>query len=347
MYFDTSASAPLSDKALDAFITCSQALSANHQSKHSFGEIAQNQINADIKSFKEVLNLDKHHLTFTQNATQANKLVIDHVLSKHKDPHIITGPFEHSSIVRALGHNQKQGVRIDVLKTNKEGLFDLNSLKDLIKDNTALIIVNPVDSELGIIQDVTRIKNISGDIPVLLDATQAIGKIKLDLNIFDYITFSAHKFYGPKGLGGVLSLDKISYHSGTLSPALIHSSIIALEETMNQDVKIVQSYKESILDALKDIDNIYINNRTHSIPHIINLSIITNKELDLVKEFSDRGIYLSKGSACTRGAYSPNIYRLTQDKARALSSIRISLSHLNTQNEVETLIQTIKEVSKL
>lgn len=347
MYFDYSASTPINTKARNAYLDASQLLIGNFQSKHALGDKSKRQILDDKNKFKSLLNLNKHHLSFTQNASEANQKILNHILDTPETMHVITSPFEHSSITKILFHKQKQGLSIDVLDTDELGNIDLNHLQELITPKTTLVIVSLVDSELGILQDIKQIHQYIKNARMMVDITQAIGKVEIDLKYVDYLSFSAHKFYGPKGLGGIFHLEKNdTFQTGTQSESLIHSSRVALEETLAQDHSNVLTLNTILIEALKDEPHVFINN-TQGIPHLINLSIQTESIPNLVDFFSQHNIYLSQGSACQNLNYSPNVYRLTQSLSRAKSSIRISLSHLTTEAEVKTLIETIKEVKNL
>lgn len=344
MYFDYSATTPLCQEALDAFCKISQQLVGNPQSKHTLGKQNQTQINQDKKKLKQQCNLPHHSLSFCANASHANTLVIDQVLSQPQNMHVICGPFEHPSIIRKLSLLQQKGLKIDFLEIDKTGHIYPKDILSLTKPNTHLIILSLMDSELGIIQPIQKAKSFAKTIPFLCDITQAIGKVDFNLEAIEYLSFSAHKFYGPKGIGGIFHLSNDSFEQGTQSNALIHSTRCALNYTLKQDHTHVQQLNITLRKALSDLDFVFINSPYGASDYALNISIITKKPIDLVDYFSNKQIYLSKASACQTHTYSNTIYKLTHDLERAKTSIRISLSHLTTHKELDTLIEAIKEL---
>ncbi len=345
MYFDYSASTPINKKALEAYNKSILEHSANPHSNHSPAKKSLHQIREDIQRFKNSLNLNTHHITFTQNATQANQMIINHTLKTPKTMHVICGPFEHPSVIQALSKLQRQGLKIDVCEIDEEGLIDVDHFKSLIKPETSFICISLVDSELGIIQNIEKLKSFTPHIPFLCDITQAIGKVPIHLNKVDYLTFSAHKFYGPKGLGGIFHLNGLNDRQGTMPTELIHASYVALEETLKSDRNKVVSYKDTLIHAFSKMHHVKINSPDTTVPHVLNISIDTSKTQNLITYFSDQGIYVSRGVACSNSHFSQNIFTLTQSIKHAETSVRISLSHLTTPQEIETFIQVIKELA--
>lgn len=337
MYFDYSASCPITKDALNTYIDASK-LYANPQSMHQLGIELEELIEASSKRIKELLNVPEHNLTYTQNASHANKVIIDSIIDEPSKQEVIMAPFEHSSVVSEIFHKQRQGLIIHLLKVDRFGKVDLKDLKNKINDKTKLIILAGVDSELGIIQDIDAIIKIKKDIPLFSDMTQAIGKHKFNLNQIDYISFSSHKFYGPKGIGGILSKENICVR-GTLSYPLIKACEVALTYTLKQDEKYVTSLNKYFKDKLKELDINY-NSPDDAIPHLINLSL-DDKGIDLTDYFSGNNLHISQGSACNKKMPSRSIIVLGKSKTQAMNSIRISLSHLSTYEEVDKLCEVI------
>ncbi len=344
MYFDYSASTPMSKAAKDAYIEVANFIFANPQSKHDLGRKSDIVISQLKDKIKSLLNAENHHITFTKNASEANRTIIEHIITMPKEMHVICGPYEHPSIIKVLAKLQKEGLKLDILETDADGMIDAASISRLITDNTTLVVVSHVDSELGFIQDLSAIKHVIKDIPLMSDITQSITKAELNMDFIDYASFSSHKFYGPKGLGAIIAKDDTLTEEGTLSPELIYASVIALEETLNLNSKNIIDMHQYLTDALVKFKNITINNPKNSIPHIVNISLLDTDIDDLVMYFSDRKIYLSRASACSLNKQSPSLLRLTKNKEISTSSIRISLSHLTTNKEIDTLIEEIGKI---
>lgn len=344
MYFDYCASTPMSKKSREAYIDIASKIYANVNAKHTLGTEAMafyNKVKQDILS---LMNASNSHLTFVANASEANRLILNKVLHTPQSMHVICGPFEHPSIVTCLSKLQQQGLTVDVVETDETGLIDASNVLELIQDSTALIIISNVDSELGIIQDLKYIKSLVGDIPIMSDITQAITKIPLNMSLIDYASFSSHKFFGPKGCGAIISKKASFTEEGTPSLELAYATQVSLEESLKINPKIVHSLNQYCRLKLNEINSISINNPQHAIPHILNISLMNTNIDDLVSYFSRQGIYVSKAHACSNASYSHNIYRLSQSMEKAQNSIRISLSHLTTQDEIDGLIQAIRKI---
>jgi cysteine desulfurase len=367
IYFDYSSTTPIDQRVLDVFLMSVKKYIANSNAKHKEGIKAYRAISDAISNISTFLNLDDdHEIVFTSGASEANNLIIKGIAFKsNASKVIITTQFEHPSIIAPLNQLARQGFHIKFVKYNEQGTVDLNDLKKLLKKKPLLITVGSVNSEIGIIQPINQIASLVKDIsPNTLfhsDVTQSIGKHSIDLNVVDFASCSAHKFYGPNGIGMLIkrkniSLDPLisggssisSYRSGTPPTALI----IALEKAVELAVthlqdkfKMVSELNEYARSQLNKINNIAINSFSEALPHILNVSIINKKSQKIVSFLSKQEIYLSAHTACQSDkTYSPAILALTNDKKRAESSIRISLSHLTTKKEIDSLIESIKSI---
>ena len=241
VYLDYSATPPVNKEVLDTFNKCCLEYFANPNSLHKLGVKSHNLIDAATHQINDILKLTNHEIIYTSGASEANNLAIKGIALKYQNRgrHIITTPLEHSSVVGALNYLGNLGFDIDVVKVKSNGLIDLDDFKSLLKSDTILVTMALVDSEVGIKQNVDEIASILKDYPkcfLHVDGTQAIGKIRVNLDNIDLFSFSSHKIYAMKGCGALIKKESIvieplinggksvtSYRSGTPTTALIAS----------------------------------------------------------------------------------------------------------------------------
>ena len=366
IYLDYSATTPVDRLVLEDYLEFNKNNFANSNSLHKLGKTALNDLTKTTKSIKELLNLKTHELVYTSGATEANNLALKGIANKNKNKgnHIITTPFEHSSVTTCLNYLAKMGFIIDVVDYDESGKIDLNELDDLITEKTILVSINLVNSEVGILQDLTAINNILKKYPQVVfhsDMTQAIGKVKLDFSQADLISFSAHKIYGFKGIGGLfvrkgLKLTPIIHggksasdlRGGTPPTNLIHSLGKTVELALtdfNKKLSRIAKTNNYLLTKLKTIDNLIVNSNEDSIKQIVNFSYPNLVAQEMQDYLSDRDIFVSTTTACSSDeSISKTIKELTGSYERAVSSIRVSLSHLTTKTEIDALILALEEL---
>ena len=230
-------------------------------------------------------------------------------------------------------------------------------------DKTILVAISYVDSELGIKQNIKEIRKIINNYPKCyfhVDATQALGKIEIDFNDMDFMSLSAHKIFGMKGIGLLIKKENIVidnlihggksttvYRSGTPALPLICSLMKALEliiPNINSNYNHVKELNDKLLNKLKKYDNVHINSTENSIPYIINFSITNIKPETFIHAMEEENIFISTKSACSTSELSSSVYSLYQDDVIASHSIRISLSYKNTMDEVDTFIKAFDKV---
>ena len=249
----------------------------------------------------------------------------------------------------------------------KNGIVDLEKLKELITDKTILVSISAVNSETGIRQPIEKIGELLKEYPKVLfhsDMTQAIGKVPVNLENVDLASFAAHKFFGIKGIGALYKKESIRlmplihggksttiYRSGTPATSLIASTAKAFRlatENMDTDIKKITKLNDKIKQALVNYENVYINSNEYSIPHILNVSIIGVKPETMLHALEEDEIYISTQSACSSGNTSASVMAVTNDEKRASSSIRISISRKTTEEEIDKFIKSFdKNYKKL
>jgi cysteine desulfurase len=368
-YLDYSATTPVNDEVLDTFVKVSKKYIGNPNSLHKLGVETKGIIDAATKQIADLLNIKENEIIYTSGASESNNTAIKGIALKYQNrgKHIITTEFEHSSIYGPLNALQKQGFKVDFVKTNEYGIVDLEDLKALLTDETVLVSVGLINSEIGIMQPINEIGKIIKQYPKCffhVDMTQGLGKVKLDFTNVDLASFTAHKIYGIKGIGVLYKKESISieplinggksttvYRSGTPAAPLIASISKAIRLIINnidQNYDYVKKLNDKLKEELKDIEGVYINSNEYCIPNILNLSVLGIKPETMLHALEKYDIYISTQTACSTGSISKSVYALTKDEARATSSIRISLSHLTTYDDInyfkECFIKCLNEL---
>lgn len=364
IYLDYSATTKTCDEVLDTFIKCSKEFIGNPNSLHELGVKSKNLIDSATQQIAELLNVKPNEIIYTSGATESNNLVIKGICDKYKSrgKHIITTHLEHSSIYGPLDYLKNFGYIIDYIKLDENGQVDLENLKKLINEDTILVSICAVNSEIGVTQPLDKIASIIKDYPKCFfhsDMTQAIGKIKVNLENIDLVSFSAHKFYGIKGIGVLIKKEKVEltplihggkstteYRSGTPTLPLIVSTSKALRLALNsidEKEKYVAKLNTYLKSNLEHFDKVKINSNDKCIPHILNLSVIGVKPETMLHALEKYQIYISTKSACSSSnSKSKSVFALTNDEERANSSIRISISHLTKEEEIDKFIECFK-----
>ena len=365
IYFDNSATTFVDPKVLETFNKVCTEYPGNSNSIHSLGVKSKELEEYATEKIARLLNVKPSEIIYTSGASESNNTVLKGVASRYKNRgnHIITTHLEHSSTIETVKYLESKGFIIDYVKINKDGLIDLDNLKELINDKTILVAISYVDSELGIKQNIKEIKKIINNYPKCyfhVDATQAIGKIKVDFNDMDFMSMSGHKIFGMKGIGLLIKKDNIVidnlihggksttvYRSGTPALPLICSLMKALElviPNIDKNYEYVSSLSRKIKDNLKKYDNIHINSTENSIPYIINFSVIGVKPETFIHTMEEEDIYLSTKSACSTSDVSLSVDSIYHNREISMSSIRISLSYKNTEEEIDKFIKAFDKI---
>ena len=365
IYLDYSATTPPSKKVLDNYLEFNEKHFANPNSTHELGILVKEEIEKSTKEIYKLLGAENYEAIYTSGATEANNLALKGYAfaNAFKGKHIITSPYEHSSVTTCLNYLSDKGFIIDVLDVDDFGLVDINELESLINEDTILVSIALVNSELGILQDFEAIKKVlkkHKNVAFHSDLTQAIGKLNVDLSGIDLATFSGHKIYGLKGIGALLRKRHIHlepvihggkstsiFRGGTPPAPLINSLSTALKEAYNDfpnKLSHIEYINKYLRESLSEIKNTHINYES-GIPQILNVSFLDIEASKLHKLLSEKGIYVSTQTACnSESSFSLTVKKLTNSDELAKTSIRISLSHLTKKEEIDLLIKTIKEI---
>ena len=361
LYLDYAANTPVDPEVIQCFVEETNRYIANPNSTHPLGKEAKARLDLITQDIARLLNVKPSEIVYTSGASEANNLAIKGLVQAHKNngKHILSTCLEHPSVSGALTYLQTLGYEIDLIDITKEGLVDLNHMKELLRMDTVLVSICTVDSELGVRQPIEEIAELLSSFPNCFfhtDATQAVGKVPVSYKDIDCITFTPHKFYGLNGTGVLIKKDQVVleplihggtsttiYRSGTPALGLASSTLKALEIAMDQmeeRYQIVKNRNAQLKNAFLQYKKVRINSTDHSIPYIINLSVQGVKAGTFRDALQEEGICVSVKSACSVAA-SPSrpVYAVSRDKKNAMCSWRISLSHLTTQEEVETFLK--------
>ena len=356
LYLDYSANTPVDEEVLQCFCEAERRYPGNANAHHQAGAAAKAAINEATRSIARCLGAPPAGIIYTSGASEANNLAVKGLaaLGGTEGRHILSTPLEHSSVSGSLNALQKQGYEVELLDILSDGTVDLADLKKRLRPDTVLVAVTAVDSELGVVQPIAEIAEFLKAYPNChfhVDATQAVGKFPVQFEGMDTMSLTAHKFYGLNGIGVLvkrlgLALPPLihggestaPYRSGTPTVALACSLALALEKAtveLPARAATVRSLSDRLRAELSRYPKVRINSPANTVPHILNLSVQGVKGTVFQRELDARGVCVSVKSACSSdGLPSRAVLAVSQDRRNALSSWRISLSHLTTKEEV-------------
>ncbi len=361
IYLDYSATTPVDSEVVRTFSKACEEYWANPNSLHKEGVKANSLINAATEQISSILGVKSSEIIYTSGASESNNMAIKGICLKYQNrgKHIITTDFEHSSIYGPAGYLQRLGFDVDFVNTDSSGKVDLEHLKSLLRDDTILVSITAVNSEIGIIEPIEEIGLLLKDYPKTffhVDMTQSIGKKKIDLTNIDLASFSAHKFFGVKGIGVLVKKENINiepiihggksttiYRSGTPATPLIASISKALR-LVNQDIELHYEYvskiNKKVRERLSSFEKVKINSPEDSLPYILNISVLGVKPEVLLHALEEEEVYISTQTACSsKSDESKAVYALTKDHDRSKSSVRISLSYKTTMDEIDKFLE--------
>ena len=364
IYLDYSATTPVLPEVLDSYNKVTNEYFGNSNSLHSLGIKSHELLDSAIKQVSNLLNIDKDEFTFTSGATESNNIALIGTCLANKDRgnHIIVSKLEHPSIYEICNHLESIGFKVSYVNNTSEGVIDFEDLKRKMNEDTILVSICAVNSETGIRQPLRTIRQVinkcNKNIILHSDITQALGKVNINFNDFDLASCSGHKIYAPKGIGLFYKRKNIKcerllygnnsfYHPGTPALPLIVSFAKALRISLHElDKKqeIVSKWNDKILKYFSRFENIKINHSKYSIPHIINISLMDIKPETFIHALERHEIFVSSNTACSSGKLSTSVMALYNDKKRAETTIRISLSCLTKLEEITVFLNAFNGV---
>jgi cysteine desulfurase len=371
IYMDNHATTPMDPRVLEAMLPCFMEKFGNAASRnHPFGWVAEEAVEQAREQIAKLVGATTKEIIFTSGATESDNLAIKGVaeMYREKGNHIITAVTEHKAVLDTCKRLEKYGYRVTYLPVQKDGLVDLDDLKRAIDDKTILVTIMAANNEIGVLQPWAEIGKLCRERGVLFhtDATQAVGKVPVDVNKqnIDLMSISAHKMYGPKGVGALYVRRKnprvqISaiidggghergMRSGTLNvPGIVglgKACELAREEMAQETVRL-----SGLRDRLKDrimgrLDEVYINgSMEHRLPANLNISFAYVEGESLLMGIND--VAVSSGSACTSATLEPSyvLKALGTGDDLAHSSIRFGIGRFNTEAEVDYVADRVCE----
>ena len=367
-YFDNSATTKPSENAINAINFSLTECWGNPSSLHSFGTDANNALIKAKKQVSSLLGCQSENFFFTASGTAANNTAIFGAFEKQKrlGNRIVTTAIEHPSVLEPIKRLEQNGVEVIKINPDKNGNISEDEFFSAINDKTILVSCMAVNNEIGSVLPVTKIRSAikRAKSPALIhsDCVQAFGKINFTPNTLgaDIITVSAHKIHGPKGIGGIYLKSKNiikpymlggeqenNIFAGTQGTPAIMGFGAAAEDA--KDIKgnseKVLTLKNHLIENIKNLNSVRINSPEDSIPYILNISISGLPSQPIVNFMSEKNIQISAGSACKMGHRSPVLTAMGLDSKIIDSAVRISFSRYNTLDEVEQLIEAIKEIN--
>ena len=363
IYLDYSATTPVNEEVIDTYSKVCREFIGNPNSLHSLGVKAKKLIDASTEQIAKILGVKTNEIIYTSGSSESNNTAIKGVclMYANRGHHIITTELEHSSVIAPIQYLQKQGFDVDFVKLDDNGMVDLDDLEHLITDETILVSIASVNSEVGVKQDLKAISKVIRKHSKVIfhsDVTQSIGKDKIDFSLLDLASISCQKFYGMKGIGALIKRENLMieplihggksttvFRSGTPATPLIASFAKALRlayEDFDLKYQHVVEMKKYLLEKIKDYP-ISINSNDSCLPHMVNISLKNIKSEVMLHALEEEDIFVSTQTACSTGNYSKAVYALTHDKDKSTSSMRISLSYLTTKEEIDRFAEVFKE----
>jgi cysteine desulfurase len=340
---------------------------------HRFGWQAEESVDVARNQIADLVNADPREIVFTSGATESNNLAIKGAAHFNKDrgKHLITLTTEHKAVLDTMEQLEREGFEVSYLQPDANGILDINTLLSAIREDTLLVSVMHVNNEVGVIQDIRAIGNICRERNIIfhVDAAQSTGKVAIDLQEMnvDLMSFSAHKTYGPKGIGALYvkrrprvrieaQIHGGGHERGMRSGTLATHQIVGMGEAfdlakaeMTAETARITELRERLWNGIKDIEELYINGDAEKrVPHNLNVSFNHVDGESLMMALKD--IAVSTGSACTSASLEPSyvLRALGLSDELAHSSIRFSIGRFTTEAEIDYTIDTIKNsIAKL
>lgn len=376
IYLDYASTTPIDKRVADKmfeFMTMDGKYGNPASRSHSFGWDADEAVSISRKHIADLINADPREIVWTSGATESDNLAIKGAAHfyKKKGKHIITVKTEHKAVLDACRQLEREGFEVTYMEPMSDGILDLEKLEAEIREDTVLISVMHVNNEIGVIQDIEKIGELarSKNIIFHVDAAQSAGKIDIDLEKMkvDLMSFSAHKIYGPKGIGALYVRRKPrvrleaqihggGHERGLRSGTLPTHQIVGMgeafriaKEEMNKDYEKILQLRNRLWNGVKDMEEVYLNGDFENrYPGIMNISFNYVEGESLIMATKD--IAVSSGSACTSASLEPSfvLRAIGRSDELAHSSLRMSIGRFTTEEDIDLTIETVtKAVEKL
>lgn len=364
IYLDYSATTPVDIDVFDTLSKVTKNYIGNPNSMHSLGQKSMELLESATKQIADIFGVSSNEIVYTGGSTESNNMaIIGAALANHKKgKHIIVSKLEHPSIYVICDYLKSIGFEISYVKNDSDGLIDFDDLKKLIRGDTILVSISAVNSEIGIRQPLKMIRQIikKENMGTIFhsDMTQAIGKVSVNMRDTDLASVSGQKIFGPKGIGflyksSMIKVTPLLYGSTkeNINPgtpplpliAALSKAVRLANENLEKKERFVTLLNEKIVNTLSKYPNILFNKTKYSIPHILNISIMDVMPEVMVHALANHEIYVSSNTACSSGEVSNAVLAVYNDLNRAKHTIRISLSHVTTTEEINRFLEVFKE----
>ena len=364
-YLDNSATTKVSKAAAEKALELMCENYGNASSLHSLGIKAEAELENARRKIAKVLGCESDEIYFTSGGTESNNTAIFGAVKalKRRGNKIVTTSVEHSSVLEAMNELENQGFEVIYLSPDENGIITAEKIKDAVDNKTILVSIMTANNETGSINDISKIQKIvaNNNSPALIhtDAVQAFGKINIKAKKtgVDLITISAHKIHGPKGIGALYikkgkritpmhfgGEQEKKVRPGTEALPLIGAFGVAVSELEieknYEKVSAINSYAKIKLSEIKEVS---FNSKDNALPYIMNISVKGIRSETMLHYLAQNEIYVSSGSACSKGKPSHVLKAMGIDKDTADSSIRISFSKFNTKEDIDILAKYIRQ----
>ncbi len=370
IYADNAATTKMSKKAVEVLCENMSAHYGNPSSLHSVGQDAKVVLEDARATVAKYLNCDPREITFTSGGSEAdNQAIVSAALfgARKGKKHIISTNFEHHAVLHTLNKLEKQGFEVTLLDVYENGIVKPEDVANAIREDTALVTVMYANNEIGTIQPIREIGAICRErkVPFHTDAVQAAGHLHLDVqrDNIDMLSISAHKFHGPKGVGALYCKRGIPLsnlieggaqergkRAGTEDIPSIASMAAAFEEAcshLDENMPKVAALRDRLIEGLRGIEHSALNGDIENrLPGTVNFCFEGIEGESLLLFLDDKGIAASSGSACTSGSLDPSHVLLAIGRVHdvAHGSLRLSITEENTMEEMDYIVQSVKEV---
>lgn len=370
VYADNAATTKISDVALDAMMPCFREFYGNPSSLHSVGQDAFHKVRDARNTVAECINADPNDVYFSSGGSESDNWAIKgtaYLMAKKGKKHIISSKFEHHAVLHTLNALEKDGFEITLLDVYENGLVKVEDVKNAIREDTALVTIMYANNEIGTVQPIREIGAVCREKGVLFhtDAVQAVGHIPVDVKAdnIDMMSFSGHKFHGPKGIGGLYCKKGIrlpnlieggaqerNRRAGTENVPAIVGMAAALKDAcdnMEENTKKLVAMREQLIDGILKVERSRINgDREHRLPGNVSVCFEGVEGESLLLYLDLMGISASSGSACTSGSLDPSHVLLSIGLPHEVAhgSLRLSLCEENTPEEMEYIIEQIPPI---
>lgn len=368
IYLDYAATTPVSEELIDSYSKLLKENFANSDSIHELGNKASSYLKRARKQISNLLGCKENEIIFTSGSTESNNLALKGVAFAYSNrgKHIITSKIEHPSVLDTCKQLEEVfGYEVTYLDVDNKGKVNLEQLKNSLRKDTILVSIMAINNEVGSINDIKAISKIIKENSTALlhvDATQAMCKERIDYSSVDLYNFSSHKFYGLKGSSVLVKKEKVrllpvvsggeqesGIRGGTSnwpSHVMLAKSLRIGLENLNENYLYVKELNDYLRESLKKIDGVIFNSDEECSPYILNVYFKNKRGEVIMNALSNEGVYISTRSACSSRSkdYSETVYQISKDQVVSKNSLRISLSHLTTREELDVFVTVLNKI---